>query len=427
MKLGRQTFHQTMGRCAAAIAALNLIACGGEDATGVHAAGAGPGEISGPSSGPSHVYALSTLVWSDDGATGYVALSDTLDLDDVSLDEAREFSGYTTVAVADGQLLVTNAEDPTIHRYAVSDALQWQERGRLSLSGEGVTDSGFYRQYLRRGGVAYAELEAAQRVIWDPVGFEVAGAELDTRLPLEREGLDLFANFNRTYFTFDGPVLKPFSYHDQDWFFWAPDSQIVVYDPDTHAESSVFDAPCPGLDSLSQDERGRIYLSTWEYPALHALVGSGAAPCVVRVTAEGALDATWEPDLTSWTGGRHVVNFRYLRDGKAIAAVLHHEELGADFDFENAFPDQDALWAAATQHHRLWLFDLEERTAEPVRGLPEGDFSPYYAHAELDDRLFLMHHATDDSRTTVYELGLDGQATERFEVLGTSYQWVKLR
>ncbi len=402
--------------------ALPLSACGAADAGGAeNTVQRGEGD------GAGHVYALSTLVWSDTDTTGYVVLSDTLDLGDVSLSQAREFAGYTTLAVADGHLLVTNAETPVIHRFAVTDALTWEDRGQLSLINEGVTDSGFYRQYMQRDRMAYAELDAAQRTLWDPVGFELAGTETDTRLPLERDGLELFANFNRTYFVFDGPVLRPFSYHDQDWFKWADDSLIVVYDPDLHAEEAVIEVPCPGLDTLTKDESGNLYLSNWEYSALNVLVGSGAAPCVARITPESTLDLGWAPALTSWTEGRHLMNFRYLRDGKAIAAVLHHERFGENFDFQSELSGQDAFWEAYGLYYRLWMFDLDAGSAEPVRGLPDEDLPPSYSHAEIDGRFFLMREASDFSHTTVYELDLAGEATRRFEVPGSSYQWIKLR
>src|SRR5690606_30523392 len=160
---------------------------------------------------------------------------------------------------------------------------------------------------------------------------------------------------------------------------------------------------------------------------LHALTGSGAAPCVARVTPEGELDQDWENDLSTLTGGRHVVNFRYLRDDKAIAAVLHVEELGEDYDFDALASDQDAFWEVAAQHHRLWMFDLRAGTAGPVRGLPDQDLPPSYSHAEIDGRFFLMREAADYSKTTVYELSLDGEATERFTVPGSSYQWMRVR
>lgn len=63
------------------------------------------------------VYAMVTLVWRDDGPTGYVALMNRLDAADVSLETAREYPGYTSVGAANGQLrLSPSAEGLTIER-----------------------------------------------------------------------------------------------------------------------------------------------------------------------------------------------------------------------------------------------------------------------------------------------------------------------
>lgn len=377
---------------------------------------------------PRHVYALTSLVWGDLETTGYVTLTNTLDPPaELSLEGAREFPGYVTIAAADGQLFVTTAETPVIRRFAASDALAWDERGELSLINEGVIEGGFSRQYMRRDQIVYAEVDSARHALWDPVGFAVLGTRLETQLPLTRDGLDLYAAFNRNYFVFDGPVMRPFSYHDEAWFVWAADSQIVVYDEATHAQRAVLDVPCPGLDTITQDESGNLYFSNWEYSSLHVLAGSGAAACVARVTRQGAIDPQWDPDLTRLTGGRQVMNFRYLRDGKAVAAVLHAENFGPDYDFASELSTQDAFWDAYALNYRLWMFDLNAGTAEPVRGLPDGDVAPSYAHSQIDGRTFVMLEGTDFSSTTVYELSLEGEATRHFSVPGSSYQWLRVR
>src|SRR5690242_12040046 len=100
--------------CAVAL----LAAACSDDATIVNENGASApdGETMAPGTRPERAtaaYALVTLVWSDEGPTGYVALTDNLDVGNVSLERAREFPGYTSIGVAGGQLLVSpSAEDP---------------------------------------------------------------------------------------------------------------------------------------------------------------------------------------------------------------------------------------------------------------------------------------------------------------------------
>jgi hypothetical protein len=378
------------------------------------------------------VYAMVTHVWSDEGPTGYVALMSSLDVTDVSLDSAREFSGYTSAGVASGQLLVSpSAEDITIERYRITDSLDWQEAGKLGFAQEGVEEVGFYRQFLSRDRQAYVDVDVTGRVIWDPARFEVHGLGPDTDLPLQQDGLDLFANFNRTNFVFDDEILRPFSYHDQDWFRWSADTRVVIYDPNTHEPRELLSAQCPGLDTITRDEEGNTYLGTWEYSALHPLMGTGAAPCVVRLTPQNALDEAWNPDLTELTAGRHVVNFRYVGEGKAIAAVLHAEEYGEGFDFKGLTNQADDFWAVAARFHRLWLFDLAARLAAPMEGIEDFDFvNPGFFHALIDGRVFLFlgdGSTNNNSKTVVYELERSGRATRRFEAPGAAIQWLKLR
>lgn len=378
------------------------------------------------------IYAMVTLVWNDEGPTGYVGLTHDLDAG-ASLSEAREFPGYTSVGVADGSLLVNPSwEDLSIERYAITDDLQWVEDGALGFSNEGPEAVSFQTQFTSAT-AAYLNVDVTGRVLWDPVAFGITGNRSDTLLPTEKDGLSLYANLNRTGFVFSDTILRPFSYHDDDWFRWSAESPIVVYDRVTHDATEVIDTPCPALDSITRDERGNLYLGTQEYSALQPLMGTGAAPCTVRLTPDQKLDPRWDGDLTRLTGGRQVVNFRYVGHGRAIAAVLHHEEYGEDFAFSELAQNTDDYWALAAQYHRLWSFDVEAGRAAPVGGVDAFEFvNPGFFHAVLDGRTFVFlgdgnNGSNNYNQTVVYEIDDAGQATRRFEVTGSVVQWVRVR
>jgi hypothetical protein len=391
------------------------------------------GDVSGAGS-VEPLYAMVTLVWTDDGPTGYVALTRSLDESSASLDQAREFPGYTSVGVADGKLLVNPSwEALTIERYSITDELEWLEGGVLGFANEGVEAVSFQTQFMHRGSAAYVNVDVTGRVLWDPIAFGITGNRSDTLLPLKKDGLSLYANLNRTQFLFQDRIFRPFSYHDDDWFRWSAESPIVVYDRTTHDATDVLEAPCPALDAITVDERGNTYLGTHEYSALHPLMGTGAAPCTVRLTPERTIDTSWSSDLTGWTGGRHVVNFRYVGDGRAIATVFHAEEYGEGFDFADLARDSDEFWAVAARFHRLWTFDLDAGTAAPVEGIDAFEFvNPGFFHAVIDGRTFVfLGNGNNDSnnynQTVVYEIDGKGDATRRFEVEGSVTQWVRVR
>jgi len=136
-------------------------------------------------------------------------------------------------------------------------------------------------------------------------------------------------------------------------------------------------------------------------------------------------------DLRALTQGRGVVNFRYVGGGKAIAAVLHAEEYGADFDFGRYVENADEFWANSANFHRLWMIDLDAQTANPVEGIDAFDFvSPWFFHAVIDGRTFVfLSEGTTNvvSQTIVYELDPNGTATRRFDVPGDLTQMVRVR
>jgi hypothetical protein len=245
------------------------------------------------------LYAMLYLVWSDDGPTGYVALSDSLERSSVTLNESREVPGYASMAAVGGDLLIASGDEPSVTRYTIGEDLSWQSGPTLSFANQGVEAAGFFRQFIAADDLAFAELEVNKRVVWDPTALEIRGVKETSQLALERDGLALFANYNRSYHRLGGSVLRPFSYHDEDWYEWSPDTQLVVYDAATQEETQILDAPCPGLDTVTVDEDGNSYFSTWEYPALHGLAGR-AAPCVTKVNADGTLGTMhWPPCCTT--------------------------------------------------------------------------------------------------------------------------------
>jgi hypothetical protein len=421
----------TITRAAGAALGLLTTTCSGGDTTRVTSED--PLAIAAPETGGAAearlgpVYALHVIVFDPDfNATSYVLLSDTLDLENVSLRAAREFPGWATIAAVNGEVLIANEGDPRVTRYTVDGDLGWHEGEVISFANLGLVDAGFGRQWLLNGRAAYAELEVTRRVVWDPAELAIQGVREASVLPLQREnGFEIEPGLNRQPRLRRGPVLRPFYYADKsEWLDYAPSSQIAVYDPETHEERAIIDAPCPGLHVQSQDELGNTYFSLWDALPKLALYGQGPAPCVARVTLEGVLDTAWRPNLLGWTGGRHTLVFRYARDGKALGNVLHHEELGANF--EGPYDPEVGAEMDIGEHYRVWLFDLEAQSAVPVSGM---ESTAWGFHAsDMDDRSFVFLPHDDYDRTSVYEVDVaTATATKRFDTTGWVYDWVRVR
>jgi hypothetical protein len=411
--------HAARGCLAACLA----IGCGSDSTQALAPPGGGlPGPA--PTLGP--VYAMMTQVYGEDDRSVYVTLSDTLDLTEVSLDQAREFSGVANFTPFDGRLLISSGDAPLITEFEVTPELGLQEGRTISFTGFPLQDNAnLYYQFFVDENTAYLPFDGFRRILWNPTTFELSGVMENSNVPREQDGLMLEAGGNRNSVQYAGSVLQAFFYHDENWDQHAPNSPIAIYDRVSHEETGLIDAPCPGLGLATQDEAGNTYFGSWGYLPTAALYGYGPAPCIVRVTPELTLDPAFTTDLRDWTDGRYASNFRYIGAGMAMANVLHHEELGADF---SAAPDVAVsdLIAGSGSYWRLWLFDVEQRSGRPVEGIDLA-IGAGAQFAVLDGRTFVFLPYADYSRSRVYEIDAEGLATERLDVLGDVFKWVRVR
>lgn len=382
----------------------------------------------GDASGEAPLYAMMTQVYGTEDRTVYLSVSDTLDVKNVDLKQAREFPGVANFGAIGGRILVSSGQEPTVTEFEISDELEWTEGRTIDFSNYPLPEgdfANFYYQYVLDEHAAYLPFEKTKRIIWDPTEMKVLGTREDSDLELRMGDLELGSGGNRNAVRFDGPVIQAFSYHDEDYLRYSDESFAVVYDEDTHEESEIIELPCPGAEMTTVDEEGNTYFGTWNYLGTLALYGDGPAPCVARVRADLTLDEDFTTDLTDSTDGRYVNNFRYVGGGKAIGNVLHHEELEADF--ETTFdPDVSDQISTSGSHWRLWVFDVEAGEAQPIDGI-DVDVSSGAQFAVLDGRTFVFLPYDEWKRSAVYELDDEGRATKRFDVAGDVFKWVRVR
>jgi hypothetical protein len=370
------------------------------------------------------VYALLAVVFGpDDSATSYVVLANTPDVERVSLQDAREFGGRKNISAADGRLYVGSYDEPILERYAFTDDLQWIDEDSISFANQGSHDA--RPESLVNAHTAYAPRGEWDpfRTLWDPSELGITGRREGTDVP------QMIGNLVGRWGGFDfevrqGPPMRTVMYDDGEFFEMAPITNVVVYDPRTHEEERSFEVPCPGMYLGNQDEQGNTYMTSTASPVL-ALYGMIQGSCVRRITPEGMLDDTWQPDVTEWTGGRQLSSFTYIGAGKAIGNVLHHEELqdlGADF--AGAY-DPDVYDAGQNgNHYRAWFFDLEAETAAPITGVEQGVQTDAIV---VDERTFLNVSYDEWSRAKFYEIDSAGNAVERFEVPAYVESWLRVR
>jgi hypothetical protein len=353
----------------------------------------------------------------------YVSLSDTIDIDSTEIEKAREFAGVANFAAIDGKLLVSSGLEPTITEFDISSQHKWTEGRSVSFAQYPLDDNAnFYAQFIVDEEHVIFPYEGTKRILWNPASMEIERTLDDTSLPEAKKGMTLEAGGNRNSVHYDGSVLQAFLYHDEEWYDYGEKSHVVVYDAKTFEESRVVDIPCPGLSLATRDEDGNTYFATWDLSAT-SLLGKAPPMCIAKLDPEGELLDTFDP--REWTDGRAVNNFRYVGNGKAVANVLHHEELGLSSPALLDAEQLEDLYKSGPKW-RLWLFDVEKGRGSPVEGI-EDEVSSGAQFAILEGRTFVFLPYEDWGRTKAYELHDDGSATVHFDTHGDVFKWIRVR
>lgn len=376
------------------------------------------GDGAAPSREPPR-YAVAYTVFGEAQTMTYVNLLESLDVAAVDPADASEHPGWATIAAAGGKLFVSSGEAPEITRYGIGAAGALVREGSVHFGQYGLASAPFYKNVFVGEGVAYMNLEQVDRVLWDPLGLTIAGTGEAPGVPEQRDGMNVFAAYDRGIAVRGGDVFQPFYWTDPDFHAYHPTSQIAVYGAD-HQLATLLDVPCPALDTVTEDEEGNLYFSIWSGTAAYRILDPENAPqsCAVRIRAgERAVDAGWTRRFEELTGGRETAMFRYLADGVGIVAVLHHERI-------TIAPDTHPWTINYGSNWKMWRVDLDAWTATPIDELPW--FAGGYYSFEIDGRTLVLLPSADFASTRAYEVAVDGTVTPRFETPGWAYQLVDL-
>lgn len=367
-------------------------------------------------------FVVPTQLYSPDfsTSTSYVPVVSSLDVDEVSIDDAKELNGRASSAVVGEWLFLASSSEPVVTRYTVDDEGRLSEDGRLNFSNYGVPE----HFSIDSWGAVFVNEEKAyifngsdgSHIVWNPSTLEITGEIPGPDVVVEGYNLESVAivRGDRMY-----RVFTALNY--DTWEFLAEPQYMAVYDVESdELVDLVEETRCPQLYSRPfVDESGDIYFSGWVWTPGLTLTSDYPKSCALRVkSGEDDFDRDWQLDFAAdLTDGREAGIMRYLGNGKALLDVFYDER--ADINDET-----DAQELSNTPNWRLWTVDLEAMTGAPVEGL---DFKAGgYTDVQVDGRTFLMVPNENYSRTTAYEV-IDGEAVETFEIEGSSYQMVRVR
>lgn len=361
------------------------------------------------------LFAVPTEVYGADFATStsYVPLLPSLEVDEVSLDDAKEVNGRASVARVGEYLFIASSSEPVITRYTVAEDGSLAEDGRLNFMNYGVP--AFFS--IDAWGAVFVDEHKAyifngndgSHIIWDPTELTITGKVEGPDIVVTGYNLESVAvvRGNRMY--------RIFTFLNYDsWEFLVEPQYLAVYDLEKDELIALTEeARCPQLYSRPfVDEQGDIYFSGWVWTPGLALTADYPAACALRIK-DGAdtFDEDWQLNFAAdVTDGREAGILRYLGDGKALLDVFYHER--ADIG-----EDTDAQELSNTPNWRLWEIDLSDRSGGPIEGL---DFKAGgYQDTQVDGHTFLMVPNDGYSETTAYEV-VDGKAVQAFKIQGSS-------
>jgi len=390
--------------------------------------GDGPSHGDGGDSQTGPLYVMMSQVYDANGDRSiFYPVTKSLDpTEPITLAGVQQESGVANMYAIGGKVLISAGIEPRVTRYSVTDDNKWIEDKSINFAQYGLAEDGanFYAQFVLNEKAIYLPFEITKRIVWNPETMRVVGTYEDSMVPPAPTGMTLATAGNRTDIKYESAVRDVFSAMDGDSLLAEPKSYVVEYDPTTHAQKRMAEAPCAGLSIATTDESGNVYYSTYGYTPVPALYGIGSKPCVVRFDANMTLDATFTTDLTAQTGGRYHANFRYLKNGYAVAGVLYPDLFDTQFDYATGTVDPK-IWDEIYRQEvwKLWVFDLNAGTAREVPGVP-GD---YFQTAVLEGRAFVISYSESAGNSVVRELGGDGTFTERFTVPGDFFKWQRVR
>jgi hypothetical protein len=387
-----------------------LPACGSAHVESAEAGGHGP------------LYAIMYEVYDDSGSTSYLSLLDSLERDEIDLDEAIEYgSGRAFIQAYQGWLFVGDAESPTVNRYSLDEDGKLVFDGSIGFGNYGLPAGAFDSwnvTFINEGKAYLLDFIEGTTIVWNPTTLEII---VDIPAPAEfhREGWSLEGTPGIVR---DGLLFRTFDWANYDEAAYSTDILLAVYDVETDELVKLEPetrCPVPG-NLVHQDESGNIYFSNWVWPVAGAIMRGAPDSCVLRINAgETSFDPEWTLSYQDVTDGHHGAMFTYLADDKALVSAFYEERTSFD-------QDTDPWSYVGSNNWRIWSVDLEAMTGAPLDGL---DFNGgAYTPVQFDGRLILMVPGgeEDDYATQLFEV-IDGRAIPHIKLPGWSYQFVKLR
>lgn len=385
-----------------------------------------PGEMPPPPVDEEPLYAISGSVFDDEGrGTSYVALLPSLG-SDVEIDYSRVLEVGSASSIfgpeKESFFAVGLDETPTVTKYDIVDGERFVERETIDFSSYGLTymwrDPGLV-PFLSAGKAYVIDNRELQVVVWNPAAMEIDGSfsladVADPDYPLTRFEADP---------TFRGDDLLVLVTHSTEDDVGAPYTSLLTIDTvNDRVKRVVREDRCGGLWESVKDSKGDIYFSSGTWDATENRVFGEAvetAPCIVRVKAG---ESEFDPDyfVDSASIGGYAAGGMVTGGGDIAYIKVLDETALPPIDEE----DFDAVWGG--ENWQWFRFELgSDAAATPVTNLPLSNGGG--GELIVEGRSYVRNATADFARTTLLDMGAEGEPVEGVTVRGYPYGIVRVR
>ena len=296
------------------------------------------------------LYAVPSEVYGADFAdsTSYVPIVPSLDVEEISLDDAREVNGRSSIGKVGKWLFIAGSTEPIVKRFEVGEDGELKEDGSLNFMNYGVPE---FFSIDAWGAVFISEEKAyifngsdGSHIVWNPTTLKITGEIKGPDVTKEGYNLESIAvvRGKRMY--------RLFTLLNYDTWEFLPEPQyLAVYDLEKdEIIDMVEESRCPQLYSRPFiDEKDDIYFSGWVWTPGLTLTSDYPKSCALRIKkGQDKFDADWQ------------LNFAEdLTDGREAGTV------GFITDMRERKREQEALRQADDELEKR----VEERTTDLTR------------------------------------------------------------
>ncbi|MEY4581106.1 MAG: hypothetical protein RL701_5809 [Pseudomonadota bacterium] len=366
------------------------------------------------------VYAVVTQLSSSEESLAYLKTVTALAPQPIDLKDAREFTGGADAWSWNGFVYVSEQEKMTITKFKL-EGNELKEQGKVNFTDYGVTELAFWLNAFISPTKAWVVHGTAEYIAWNPETMKITGTVKMPELAA-RGAMRPYASYtDRSTAVRDGLFYHPIYYTigGDDYFSFDAATSIAVYDVKTDALVKVIEAPCPGIDHVTQNEAGDLFFSAWVFAPGGAALLKQPSTCVAKI-AKGADTATELFKVKDLTGGLEGGVLRYTGGGKALIAVLdpsHAPE--ADLS--------DVSAVAWGDNWKFWTYDFETNKAALIENDVIGWNSGAAYGTVVDGKSYLLVGTGDTSGTTLFDMTKPAEAKSLFTIEGWAMRLIKLR